>query len=110
VVIILLSGLQSIPKELLESISIDGAKGFAKFWNVTFPLLLPFVRVALIFRLIHAAGIFDLIWVLTKGGPADSTKTIAIYIYDLAFIYSKMVINRSNYSSDSFGYTYFFSN
>jgi multiple sugar transport system substrate-binding protein len=87
VVIILLSGLQSIPKELLESISIDGAKSFSRFWNVTFPLLLPFVRVALIFRLIHAAGIFDLIWVLTKGGPADSTKTIAIYIYDLAFRY-----------------------
>ncbi len=90
VVIILLSGLQSIPKELLESISIDGAKGFTKFWNVTFPLLLPFVRVALIFRLIHAAGIFDLIWVLTKGGPADSTKTIAIYIYDLAFRYDEI--------------------
>ncbi len=90
VVIILLSGLQSIPKELLESISIDGAKSFSRFWNVTFPLLLPFIRVALIFRLIHAAGIFDLIWVLTKGGPADFTKTIAIYIYDLAFRYDEI--------------------
>ncbi len=90
VVIILLSGLQSIPKELLESISIDGAKIFSRFWNVTLPLLLPFIRVAVIFRLIHAAGIFDLIWVLTKGGPADSTKTIAMYIYDLAFRYDEI--------------------
>ncbi len=90
VVIILLAGLQSIPKELLESISIDGANSLKRFFNITFPLLLPFVRVALIFRLIHAAGIFDLIWVLTKGGPADSTKTIAIYIYDLAFRYDEL--------------------
>ena len=51
------------------------------------PLLMPFIRVALIFRLLQAFGVFDLIYVLTKGGPADSTKVIALYIYDLAFRY-----------------------
>jgi multiple sugar transport system substrate-binding protein len=90
VVIILLAGLQSIPQELTESISIDGAGAIKGFFNLTFPLLLPFVRVALIFRIIHAAGIFDLIWVLTKGGPADSTRTLGIYIYDVAFRYDEI--------------------
>jgi multiple sugar transport system substrate-binding protein len=90
VVIILLAGLQSIPRELSESIAIDGAGAIRGFFNLTFPLLLPFVRVALIFRIIHAAGIFDLIWVLTKGGPADSTRTLGIYIYDVAFRYDEI--------------------
>jgi ABC-type sugar transport system permease subunit len=90
VVIILLAGLQSIPEELTESISIDGAGALREFFHLTFPLLLPFVRVALIFRIIHAAGIFDLIWVLTKGGPADSTRTLGIYIYDVAFRYDEI--------------------
>jgi len=90
VVIILLAGLQSVPRELIESIAIDGAGAIKRFLNLTFPLLLPFVRVALIFRIIHAAGIFDLIWVLTKGGPADSTRTLGIYIYDVAFRYDEI--------------------
>jgi multiple sugar transport system substrate-binding protein len=90
VVIILLAGLQSIPGELIESIAIDGAGTIQRFLNLTFPLLLPFVRVALIFRIIHAAGIFDLVWVLTKGGPADSTRTLGIYIYDVAFRYDEI--------------------
>jgi len=90
VVIILLAGLQSIPRELIESIAIDGAGAITRFFNLTFLLLLPFVRVALIFRIIHAAGIFDLIWVLTKGGPADSTRTLGIYIYDVAFRYDQI--------------------
>jgi multiple sugar transport system permease protein len=56
---------------------------------------MPFIRVALIFRVIHAAGIFDLLWVLTKGGPADSTRTLGLYIYELAFRY------------DDIGYAFF---
>jgi multiple sugar transport system substrate-binding protein len=90
VAIILLAGLQSIPRELDESFSMDGANPLAKFFHLTLPLLIPFIRVALIFRVIHAAGIFDLIWVLTKGGPAGSTRTLSLYIYDLAFKYDDM--------------------
>ena len=87
VVIILLAGLQSVPKELRDSIRIDGAGYIREFLYVVLPLLMPFIRVALIFRLLQAFGVFDLIYVLTKGGPADSTKVIALYIYDLAFRY-----------------------
>jgi multiple sugar transport system substrate-binding protein len=90
VAIILLAGLQSIPRELDESFSMDGASLLTKFFHLTLPLLIPFVRIALIFRVIHAAGIFDLIWVLTKGGPAGRTRTLSLYIYDLAFKYDDM--------------------
>jgi multiple sugar transport system substrate-binding protein len=90
VAIILLAGLQSIPKELEESLSIDGAGSIMRLFHLLLPLLMPFIRVALIFRMIHAAGIFDLLWVLTKGGPADSTRTLSLYIYDLAFRYDEM--------------------
>lgn len=60
------------------------------FFHLILPLLMPFIRVALIFRIIHAAGIFDLIWVLTKGGPADTTRTLSLYVYDLAFRYDEV--------------------
>jgi multiple sugar transport system permease protein len=90
VIIILLAGLQSIPKDLEESLSLDGAGPLKKFSHLTLPMLTPFIRVALIFRMIHAAGIFDLIWVLTQGGPADSTRTLSLYLYDLAFRYDEI--------------------
>jgi multiple sugar transport system permease protein len=90
VTIILLAGLQSIPKELTESLSLDGA-GFPKrLLHLILPMLMPFIRIALIFRVIHAAGIFDLMWVLTKGGPADGTRTLSLYVYDLAFRYDEL--------------------
>jgi multiple sugar transport system substrate-binding protein len=90
VAIILLAGLQSIPLQLRESLSIDGGGTRVMFFHLILPLLMPFIRVALIFRIIHAAGIFDLIWVLTKGGPADTTRTLSLYIYDLAFRYDEV--------------------
>jgi multiple sugar transport system substrate-binding protein len=88
--IILLAGLQAVPRELKESFQMEGAGAAKQFLHLTLPLLMPYIRVALIFRLIHAAGIFDLIWVLTKGGPADSTRTLSLYIYDLAFRYGEL--------------------
>jgi len=90
VAIILLAGLQSIPQQLKESLAIDGGGAAVMFFHLIWPLLMPFIRVALIFRIIHAAGIFDLIWVLTKGGPADTTRTLSVYLYDLAFRYDEV--------------------
>jgi multiple sugar transport system permease protein len=89
VTIILLAGLQSIPRDLYEAMSVDGAGAIRRFLLVTIPLLRPAIALALTFRLIQALGIFDLIWVLTGGGPADSTKTVALYIYDNVFRYLK---------------------
>ena len=79
--IILLAGLQSIPKDLYEAHAIDGAKPWQSFSQITLPLIMPQVLIALLFRFAQAFGIFDLVQVMTGGGPAGSTETVSIYIY-----------------------------
>ncbi|PYS54749.1 MAG: sugar ABC transporter permease [Acidobacteria bacterium] len=81
VFIILLAGLQNIPQDLYEAIQIDGGGRWASFRYVTWPHLLPFVFVALIFRLVQAFAVFDLVWVMTGGGPGGATETVSIYTY-----------------------------
>ena len=81
VFVILLAGLQNIPKDLYEAIEIDGGGAWARFRHVTWPHLLPFVFVALIFRVVQAFAIFDLVWVMTGGGPGGATETISLYTY-----------------------------
>jgi multiple sugar transport system permease protein len=85
VAIILLGGLQAIPLELYEAQRLDGAAAWQQFRHLTLPMLWPFMAVALLFRLVQTLGIFDLIWVLTGGGPAGTTQTVAIYLYDTVF-------------------------
>jgi multiple sugar transport system permease protein len=81
VFIILFAGLQNIPRDLYEAIEIDGGGAWAKFRFVTWPHLLPFAFVAMIFRIVQAFAIFDLVWVMTGGGPAGATETLSIYTY-----------------------------
>lgn len=79
--ILLLTGLQSIPVDLYDAYALDGAGPWQRFWAITLPLIRPQMAVALLFRSAEAFGVFDLIQVMTGGGPAGSTETIAIYIY-----------------------------
>ncbi len=81
VFIILVAGLQSIPPEMYEAIEIDGGNAWHKFKYVTLPWLLPFMFLALIFRIVQAFAIFDLVYVLTGGGPGGATETVSIYSY-----------------------------
>ena len=81
VFVILLAGLQNIPRDLYEAIEIDGGGAWAKFRHVTWPHLLPFAFVAGIFRIVQAFAIFDLVWVMTGGGPGGTTETVSIYTY-----------------------------
>lgn len=81
VFVILLAGLQNIPHDLYEAIEVDGGGGWAKFRYVTWPHLLPFVFVAVIFRIVQAFAIFDLVWVMTGGGPGGATETVSVYTY-----------------------------
>ncbi|MCK4307965.1 sugar ABC transporter permease [candidate division WOR-3 bacterium] len=90
VALILLAGLQSIPRELYEASELDGATEWTKFKLITFPLLLPSIALALLFRTLQAIGIFDLMWVLTGGGPAGTTETVSIYVYDYAYRYLRL--------------------
>ncbi|KRW92882.1 sugar ABC transporter permease [Alicyclobacillus tengchongensis] len=78
VVIILLSGLQMIPKDYYEAALIDGANAWQSFWNVTFPQLRGSIALAGLFRILQAFGIFDLPFVLTQGGPGTTTTSLAM--------------------------------
>ncbi|MCW6038199.1 sugar ABC transporter permease [Spirulina subsalsa FACHB-351] len=81
IAILLLAGLQSIPEDLYEAHAIDGATPWQSFCQVTLPLLTPQIVIALLFRFAQSFGIFDLVQVMTGGGPAGATETVSIYIY-----------------------------
>jgi len=81
--LLLLAGLQTIPQGLYESSSIDGASKVQQFFKITLPLLKPSILVALLFRTLDAFRVFDLIYVLTKGGPGGQTESISIYSYKI---------------------------
>ncbi|TLS38849.1 carbohydrate ABC transporter permease [Pseudalkalibacillus caeni] len=83
--LLLLAGLQTIPASLYEAASIDGASKWKQFITVTLPLLKSSILVALLFRTLDAFRVFDLIYVLTGGGPANSTETISILAYKVMF-------------------------
>jgi multiple sugar transport system permease protein len=80
-----LAALQSIPKDLYEAAAIDGAGLFEQFRSITLPLLAPTIAITILLRTIWVANFADLIIVMTNGGPADSTQTVASYIFTAAF-------------------------
>jgi multiple sugar transport system permease protein len=79
--LILLAGLQMIPRSLYEAAEVDGASPWQQFWQVTVPMLMPSITVALIFRTITALQTFDIPYTMTKGGPGNSTQTLAMLIH-----------------------------
>nr|WP_231885593.1 sugar ABC transporter permease [Kocuria sp. ICS0012] len=83
--LILLGGIASIPKELYEAADLDGASGWSKFRNVTLPLVSPTLLVASVTAIITALQVFDQPYVLTRGGPGDSTRSAVMVVYQTAF-------------------------
>jgi multiple sugar transport system permease protein len=83
--VILYSGIQTIPQELYESSSLDGAGAFQKLRYITLPTLRPVIAVVLTLSLIYTLRSFDVVWILTGGGPADATQTLATLSYQTAF-------------------------
>jgi ABC-type sugar transport system permease subunit len=79
--LILLAGLQMIPKSLYEAAEVDGASKWQQFWQITIPMLMPSIIVALIFRTITALQTFDIPVTMTHGGPGNSTQTLAMLIH-----------------------------
>ena len=80
--IIYISGLQSVPEDVYEAGSLDGATGWKKFKNLTFPLILPFFTINMVLCMKNFLMVFDQIMALTKGGPAQSTESISFLIYN----------------------------
>ncbi len=98
--LILLAGLQTIPADLYEAVRLEGGNAFVCLRRITLPMLRPYILLALLFRLAQAFGVFDLIQVLTGGGPASSTESVALYAYwnalrFLDFGYSATIIMAS---------------
>ncbi len=83
--IILLSGLQGIPTYVYEPATIDGASRWQKFRYITLPLMKPTISILLILGLIYTFKVFDVIYIMTAGGPADATKVVSYLAYDLSF-------------------------
>ena len=83
--LIILAGLQSIPDDLYEAASVDGATPWQKFRHLTLPLLKPALLLALLFRTSDALRVFDLVFVMTQGGPADATNVLQFYGYKKSF-------------------------
>ena len=80
--IIYISGLQTVPEDVYEAGSLDGATGWKKFKNLTFPLILPFFTINMVLCMTNFLMVFDQIMALTKGGPAQSTESISFLIYN----------------------------
>ncbi len=85
--ILILAALQTLPAEPYEAARIDGANAWQVFRNITLPLLRPVLMVCIVIRAIDAFRVFDIVWTITKGGPARSTEVFSIYAYKQAFVY-----------------------
>ena len=85
--LILLAGLQMIPRSLYEAAEVDGATRMQRFWQITVPMLTPSIIVALIFRTITALQTFDIPYTMTKGGPGNATETLAMLIHKTTIDY-----------------------
>nr|WP_225938004.1 sugar ABC transporter permease [Myxococcus sp. RHSTA-1-4] len=81
VALLVLAGLQGIPEDLYKAARVDGASAWRAFRSITLPLLKPALLLALLFRSLDAFRVFDAIYVLTEGGPANTTETLSIYAY-----------------------------
>ena len=88
--LILLAGLQAIPLDPYEAAEVDGATKFQIFRDITFPLLKPAILIALLLRIMDTLRIFDQIFIMTGGGPANATETMSLYIYRHAFRFSNI--------------------
>jgi putative chitobiose transport system permease protein len=83
--VIYLAGLQSIPAELYEAASLDGSDGWIEHWDITVPLMRPYLLLVTVISSISATKVFEEVFVMTRGGPLNSSKTVVYYVYDQAF-------------------------
>ena len=86
IMLIALAGLTAVPRYLYEAASIDRASEWFRFRNITLPLVWPLLLIAVMFRAIEAFRLFDLVYILTNGGPGVSTETLSFHVYKVAFL------------------------
>jgi multiple sugar transport system permease protein len=86
----LLAGMQTISQELYEAAQIDGANAWQRFWQVTWPLLMPVTLVVTLFSLVQTFADFQIVYVLTRGGPVNSTHLFATFAHQTAILSGKL--------------------
>lgn len=87
---ILLGGLSAMPQDIYEAATMEGASAWHRFRTITLPLMRPFVNIAVVLNMINVFNSFPIIWILTEGGPANSTDILVTYLYKIAFKYGKL--------------------
>ena len=90
VALIVLAALQGAPVELYDAARLDGAKAWQRFKTVTWPVIMPPLLVALVLRTIEALKVFDIVYVMTHGGPASATKTMSFFVYEESFRFMRV--------------------
>lgn len=83
--VIYLAGLQGIPQELYEAAALDGSDGWRKHWDITLPMMRPYLLLVATISALSATKVFEEVYVLTQGGPLNSSKTVVYYLYEQAF-------------------------
>jgi multiple sugar transport system permease protein len=83
--VLLYSGLQNISADVYEAAELDGATAWKRFWHITFPLLRPVSAITLLLGFVYTLKVFDLIWIITRGGPDNTSTTLATWSYQLSF-------------------------
>lgn len=89
-VLIIFTGLLAIPHDVIEAAWVDGASPWKLFWTIKVPLLKPILMVGILFRVIDLSKVFDVIYILTRGGPGISTETLSLYTYTMGFSFLRM--------------------
>jgi ABC-type sugar transport system permease subunit len=89
-IVIFVAGLQGIPQDYYDAASVDGANSRQSFWHITLPLLKPVILFVVVTNTIGALQVFDLVFATTAGGPANSTMTVVLHMYNTAFKFSRM--------------------
>ncbi|HRX35512.1 MAG TPA: sugar ABC transporter permease, partial [Aestuariivirga sp.] len=85
-IVLLLAGLAALPREPYEAARVDGASMFQSFFHITLPLMWPVIAVTLLIRMIFAVKTYDLVYIMTRGGPGVSTDLVSYFIYRTAFV------------------------
>jgi multiple sugar transport system permease protein len=88
--LMLLAGLQTIPQEIYEAADVDGASGFRRLWYITLPMLKPVAGIVTLVALVLTWNNFQMIWVLTEGGPAYATSVLATYVFTKGFVFFQL--------------------
>lgn len=95
VFLLVLAGLLGLPREVLEAADVDGASAFKKFWYVTLPMLRPVLVIVILIKVLDTFKTFDYVWIMTGGGPGNSSNIINTYIYRTAFSFLKFGLGSS---------------